>query len=69
MDMEMMNMMMRYHHDLYRYHCCLANQHHQVSQTQMQIANLNQQMYMHMMHEMEEENNNGHSHSSMGYYR
>lgn len=64
-----MNMMMQYHQDLYRLHCCLANQHHQMSQTQMQIASANYQMYMHMMHHMEGENNNNQSHSVMSYSR
>ncbi|MCC5911732.1 MAG: hypothetical protein JJT76_15005 [Clostridiaceae bacterium] len=73
MDMDM-GMMMRYHQELYRLHSCLANQHHQISHVQMQIANLNYQMYMHMMNHMENDhnndhNNNNHSHSRMNYSR
>ena len=52
MDMEMMEMMMHYHHELYRLHSSLSNQHHKMSQTQMQIANVNYDMYMHMMNHM-----------------
>ncbi|MBU5313499.1 hypothetical protein KQI38_15865 [Tissierella carlieri] len=53
MDMEMM---MQYHHDLYRFHSSLANKHYEISQIEMQIADANYQMYMHMMEQMQKQN-------------
>ena len=55
MDMEMM---MHYHHELYKLQMCLSNQHHQMAETQMQIAKLNYEMYMHMMNHMPTQENN-----------
>lgn len=52
MDMEMM---MQYHHELYRLHSCLANHHYEISQIETQIANVNYQMYMHMMEQMQKQ--------------
>lgn len=66
MDMEMMEMMMHYHHDLYRLNMNLANQYNQMSQTQREIANLNYEMYMHMMNHMPNQNDNC---NGMNYHR
>lgn len=46
-----MDMMMKYHLDLYRFHSSLADKYCEISKIEMEIANANYQMYMHMMEE------------------
>jgi hypothetical protein len=56
MNMEME--MMMYHQRLYTLHNKLSRQHHEMAQIQMEIANLNFNMYMHMMNQMNGEEHN-----------